>query len=399
MNLFVANGYTDVGFGEPADVIVVNTCTVTGVSDKKSRQLIRRAAGTYPNAVIIAAGCYAQAFPDLTAKLPGVDIVVGTGGRGGIVGLAEQYINEKIQINAVTDVSGRETYENLSVTGFKNRTRAFLKIGDGCDNRCAYCVVPRVRGPAVSRALYDIEREARFFAREGFKEIVVTGIEIASYGNDLNGPGLLDVVKTVASIDGIERIRFGSLPPGAFTDAFVRGLKQWPKVCDHFHISLQSGCDATLKRMNRGYTADDYKRAVSRVYGAFPDAGVAADVIAGFPGETDNEFEDSLKFCEGIPFIKLHAFPYSPRAGTPAASFNGQISEDAKKARVKQYIGLSETKALTFKKRFMGKTMPVLFEGRTKTPGAYEGYTTNYIKIKHKSETDISGQIIDVTIK
>jgi len=395
-SLFVHSGYEPVDFDDTADVYLINTCTVTHISDRKSRQLIRRAAAANPGAAVVVTGCLAQARPEEMLSIPGGGVVMGTCGQANIVHLTELYLTGRIPINAVRDVNKRQTYEELPVNGPRNRTRAFLKIEDGCGNDCAYCVIPRVRGPVVSRALADIKREAESIGRDGFKEVVITGIEIASYGL-ADGAGLIDVAEHIASVDGIERLRFGSLPPTVFTHAFLSRLARVPKVCDHFHIPLQSGCDRTLERMNRLYTADEYRAAVNRVYEYYPDAGVTTDVIAGFPGETDADFDASFSFCEQIPFLKMHVFPYSRRPGTAAASMDGQAPEAVRKERARRLIALSDRHGAAFCKRFAGRMLPVLFEGPPKAR-VYEGYTENYMRVTRKSAEDLAGRIIDVCL-
>ena len=397
--LFIDAGYEAVDFNESADVYLINTCALTNLSDRKSRQLIRRAVKKNPDAIIIAAGCYTQMNPETAADIPGVSLVVGTNDRQNIVSLAENCRVKNETVIAVTDVTEANDYENLSTTGLRNRTRAFLKIGDGCDNFCSYCIVPFARGRVRSRNPRDILTEAEFFAREGFKEIVVAGIEVASYGKDLSNIGLADVLELISSVGGIERIRLSSVPCDLFTENFIGKIKKLPKICAHFHLSLQSGCDETLKRMNRKYTASDYRDTVSRILETYPCAGLTTDIIAGFPGETDNDFDESYSFCAGIPFLKMHVFPYSPRAGTSAASFDGQVNEKVKRRRCERMIALSDELGAAFKTKYIGKTMPVLFEKKTlRSDDIYEGYTDNYIRVRRRSDEDLSGRIVEVTI-
>ena len=400
LKLFRDAGYVAADFEGRADVIIINTCAVTGLSERKSRQAIRRAVSLNPGALIIAAGCYPQIKPEEAAKIPGVSLVIGTAGRGNIVTLAENVKPGSAPAIAVTDLTGSRGYERLGVDGHRGRTRAYLKIEDGCENFCSYCVVPYARGAVRSRPPEDILHETERFAREGYKEIVVTGIEVASYGKDLPGASLTDVLCSISSVAGIERVRLSSAPPGLFTGSFVSEIKKMPKICPHFHVSLQSGCDETLKRMNRKYTSAGYRGAIDRILSAYPDAGITTDIITGFPGETEREFEKSYELVKSVPFSRLHVFPYSPRSGTPAADYKNQVSDEIKKTRAKRMAELGRILSESFARRFINESRPVLFESET-VPGAsvYEGYTDNYIRVRRKSKTRLTGEIVEIIIK
>ena len=318
--LFAERGYEIVGIDEPADIYIINTCTVTNFGDKKSRQLIRKVKRLNDGAVVAAIGCYAQTAPEEIKNIDGVNLIIGTKGRKDIVDLVESYIPEMGVLCTVGEISKEREFEHLSINKLADRTRAYLKIQDGCSQFCSYCIIPYARGPIRSRDPKDIMDEVHTLAENGFKEIILTGIHVASYGKDLKGTTLLDVIRQVQSTEGIERIRFSSVEPNLITREFAAHLSQMNKVCSHFHLSLQSGCDRTLKRMNRKYDTAAYAEAVGILREYFPDVALTTDIIAGFPGETDEDFEESIEFAERIGFSKIHAFPYSPKKGTPAAA-------------------------------------------------------------------------------
>lgn len=395
--LFAEKGYETVGIDDWADIYIINTCTVTNFGDKKSRQLIRKVKRQNPEAIVAAIGCYAQTAPDDIKKIDGVNLIIGTKGRSDIVELVESYSPDMGVLCTVGEIAKERVFERLSINKLTDRTRAYLKIQDGCSQFCSYCIIPYARGPIRSRDPEDIADEVKTLAANGFKEIILTGIHVASYGKDLKGTSLLDVIKQVQRTEGIERIRFSSVEPNLMTREFVSGLAAMDKVCGHFHLSLQSGCDRTLKRMNRKYTSQEYENAVNLVREYFPDAALTTDIIAGFPGETEEDFEESISFAKKIGFLKIHAFPYSPKRGTPAAVMENQIQNSVKNERTARLIELSDTMGSEFIGKFYGKIMPVLFE-REVCENFYEGYTSNYIRVIAESERDIQNKILNVKI-
>ncbi len=395
--LFAEKGYETVGIDDWADIYIINTCTVTNFGDKKSRQLIRKVKRQNPEAIVAAIGCYAQTAPDDIKKIDGVNLIIGTKGRSDIVELVESYSPDMGVLCTVGEIAKERVFERLSINKLTDRTRAYLKIQDGCSQFCSYCIIPYARGPIRSRDPEDIADEVKTLAANGFKEIILTGIHVASYGKDLKGTSLLDVIKQVQRTEGIERIRFSSVEPNLMTREFVSGLAAMDKVCGHFHLSLQSGCDRTLKRMNRKYTSQEYENAVNLVREYFPDAALTTDIIAGFPGETEEDFEESISFAKKIGFLKIHAFPYSPKRGTPAAVMENQIQNSVKNERTARLIELSDTMGSEFIGKFYGKIMPVLFE-REVCGNFYEGYTSNYIRVIAESERDIQNKILNVKI-
>ncbi len=395
--LFAQKGYEIVDIDEWADIYIINTCTVTNFGDKKSRQLIRKVKRQNPEAVVAAIGCYAQTAPDEIKNIEGVNLIIGTKGRKDIVDLVETYVPEMGVVSTVGQIAKEREFEHLTISKLADRTRAYLKIQDGCSQFCSYCIIPYARGPIRSRDPEDIMDEVKVLAENGFKEIILTGIHVASYGKDLKGVTLLDVIKRVQEQEGIERIRFSSVEPNIVTEEFASELSKLDKVCDHFHLSLQSGCDRTLKRMNRKYDAAGYERAVEILRKYFPNVAITTDIIAGFPDETDEDFEKSLEFAKKIGFSKIHAFPYSPKRGTPAAVMPNQILNAVKNERTSRLIEASDRMADEFIKSFEGRVMPVLYE-REIEHNIYEGYTTNYIRVLSESSENIKNKIIDTEI-
>ena len=395
--LFAQKGYEIVDIDEWADIYIINTCTVTNFGDKKSRQLIRKVKRQNPEAVVAAIGCYAQTAPDEIKNIEGVNLIIGTKGRKDIVDLVESYVPEMGVVSTVGQIAKEREFEHLTISKLADRTRAYLKIQDGCSQFCSYCIIPYARGPIRSRDPEDIMDEVKVLAENGFKEIILTGIHVASYGKDLKGVTLLDVIKRVQEQEGIERIRFSSVEPNIVTEEFASELSKLDKVCDHFHLSLQSGCDRTLKRMNRKYDAAGYERAVEILRKYFPNVAITTDIIAGFPDETDEDFEKSLEFAKKIGFAKIHSFPYSPKRGTPAAVMPNQILNAVKNERTSRLIEASDRMADEFIKSFEGKVMPVLYE-REIEHNIYEGYTTNYIRVLSESSENIKNKILDTEI-
>jgi len=400
IELFEKEGYKVVDFNDKADVYVINTCTVTGLSDSKSRQMIRRAKRNNEDAIIVAAGCYAQTAPEMVKQLPEVDIIIGTNNRSRIIEYIRNFEKENGQISLVDDIMRVREYEDLGVTTYKGQTRAFIKIQEGCSQFCSYCIIPYARGPVRSRQPEDVIREVETVAKNGFKEIVLTGIHLASYGKDFDNYGLLEMICDLHKIDGIERIRLGSLEPTFITLDFLNRVKDLEKVCPHYHISLQSGCDATLKRMNRKYTTSQYKSVVELLREKIADVAVTTDVMVGFPGETDEEFEATCEFLKDLSLSRMHVFKYSPRKGTPAYKFPNQVEGEVKEERSKKLIKLSRDNEYKFIKSFSGREMGVLFEQEAESdPGFIEGLTSNYIKVRCKGSKTLLGKILKVRIK
>lgn len=392
-------GYEQVDFEENADVYVINTCTVTGLSSRKSRQAIRRARQLNKNAVVAAVGCYPQTAKEEVEKLPEVDIVAGTADRLKVPEYVEAFLNGGMQagkgkISAVENIMKKRDFEDLRIERYKDRTRAFLKVQEGCSQFCSYCIIPYARGPIRSRPPEEVLKEVRKLVAAGFREAVLTGIHIASYGKDLGQIRLLDLITLIHSVEGIDRIRIGSVEPTLITPEFVCAAARMEKLCPHYHISLQSGCDQTLARMNRRYTTSQYRRAVELLREHIADVAITTDVMVGFPGETDEEFDKTYAFLEDIQFAKMHVFKFSPRKGTPAASYQQQVDGTVKEARSERVIELSDRCARMYHSRFIGRVMPVLYEQEVKDKkGVYEGLTSNYIRVLSEGNNSIMGNI------
>lgn len=397
LKLFSDAGYEIKNFDEVCDVYVINTCTVTGMGDRKSRQMIHRAKKLNPKAVIVAAGCYSQVAPDEIKKIDGVSLIIGTSERAKIVGHVEEYLKEREKNVFVSDIMKQREYEDLWVSSYSSKTRAFVKIEDGCTEFCTYCIIPYARGPVRSRPLASIEKEVKQLAQNGFKEIVLTGIHIASYGKDTKKESLLDVIRLVSSVDGIERVRLGSVEPRILTENFIKEIAGIKKVCNHFHISLQSGCTETLKRMNRKYTAEEYENSVNILRKYFDNPAIATDIMVGFPGETEEEFNKSLNFAKKTHFADAHVFAYSNRKGTKADTFPNQVDKKVKEERSKILTSCIKKMHSEYLKKLIGETTEVLFEKRQQN-GAFEGHMTNYTKVHVNTGEDISNKILKVKI-
>lgn len=395
--LFAEKGYEVVSVEDVADIYVINTCTVTNFGDKKSRQLIRKVKRQNPQAVVAVVGCYAQTAPEEMKAVEGVNLVIGTKDKGKIVELVEQYRPEEGICSYVTDIMHERVFEPLEIKKLANRTRAYLKIQDGCSQFCSYCIIPYARGPIRSRDPQDVLAEVRRLAENGFQEVVLAGIHVASYGKDLKTTSLLDIIRQVHEVEGIQRIRFSSIEPNVVTEEFAAAMAELPKVCDHFHLSLQSGCDKTLKEMNRKYDTAKYRQAVALLKKYLPDVAVTTDIIVGFPGETEEDFRQSAAFAREMGFSKIHVFPYSPKRGTPAAERKDQLQNSVKQERSHALIAVGEELAEGFLRAHMGKVMPVLFE-RAVEEGVYEGHTTNYMKVHANSVKDLSNTIVPVRL-
>ncbi|AIS52174.1 threonylcarbamoyladenosine tRNA methylthiotransferase MtaB [Thermoanaerobacter kivui] len=399
--LFKKAGYEVVDFDEKADVYVINTCTVTSRSDMKSRQEIRKARKKNSDAVVVAVGCYVQVSPDEVFSLPEVDIAIGTKNKDKIVELVEEFIEKKEKINIVNDIMKQRKYEEFEASAYTERTRAFIKIQDGCNQYCTYCIIPYARGPVRSRKPESIIEEAKRFADLGYKEIVLTGIHIASYGKDLKNVGLLDVIKMIHEIEGIKRIRLSSIEPTFLTEEFISEISKLEKMCRHYHVSLQSGCDETLKRMGRKYTTEEYKKVIERLRQYIEDVAITTDVMVGFPGETEEEFDKTYNFLKDICFSKLHVFKYSRRKGTKAYNFPNQVPNSVKEERSKKLIELSNECEHQFMSKFIGKTLDVLFEQAVKDKEDYvEGLTDNYLRVAVNGDVNLlRNEILPVKIK
>ena len=399
LELFKDHGYDIVEYEDYADVYIINTCTVTHMGDRKSRQMIRRALKSNSDAVIAVVGCYAQTAPLEIAGISGVGVIVGTKDRLKIVDLVEEYAQKRIQINAVQKLDRNEGFEELNIADQNEQTRAYLKIQEGCNQYCSYCIIPFARGPIRSREPNNVVEEVKKLVKNGYKEVILTGIHVASYGEDLEEEiDLYEIINKVHDVDGVERIRISSIEPRIFTDQFVNNLKNLPKLCPHFHISLQSGCNATLKRMNRKYTAHEYKAVCERVRKELPDVAITTDVMVGFPGETEEEFLETYRFLEDIAFAQTHVFKYSQRKGTPAARWEDQVEPSIKEARSKKLLALAEEKEIAFIDRFIGQSMEVLIEEESDT-SLYEGYTNNYIRVIVSGEKNLKNKIVSVKLK
>lgn len=390
--LFAEKGYEIVGIEEKADVYVINTCTVTNFGDKKSRQLIRKVKRQNENAVVAVVGCYAQTAPQELMKVEGVNLVIGTKDRAQIVEMVENYDVSRGVENHVTDIMKERVFEPLSIQKLANRTRAYLKIQDGCSQYCSYCIIPYARGLIRSREPQEVLAEVKRLADNGFKEVVLTGIHVASYGKDRRDTSLLEILRQVHEVEGIERIRFSSIEPNVVTEEFAQTMAELPKVCDHFHLSLQSGCDRTLKEMNRKYDTEKYRQAAAMLRKYMPHVALTTDIIVGFPGETEEDFKESYAFAKEIGFAKIHVFPYSPKKGTPAAERKDQLPNVVKSERSHTLIELSDNMAQDFLQPYIGQEVEVLFE-RAVSEGVYEGHTTNYIKVQATADSDLTNQI------
>ncbi len=398
---FEKEGYQVVDFQEESDVYVINTCTVTRLGDRKSRQMIRKAHRTNPNALIVAAGCYAQQDAEEVLSIPGVRLALGAKNRNRIVEYVDMVKATGSSINAVEDIMKVHEFEDTPITTFSGKTRGVLKIQEGCNQFCSYCIIPYARGPIRSRQPLSVLEEVKRLADSGYKEIVLTGIHIASYGKDLKTTSLLELLQDIHTVDGIQRIRLGSLEPNLLGKEFVSVVKDMKKVCRHYHISLQSGCDSTLKRMNRRYTTAQYREIVEGLRSEIPNAAVTTDIMVGFPGETDEEFVLTLRFVEDTAFSRIHVFPYSPRKGTPAASYENQMSSEIKEKRSRELIALGSRLEQRFMEGFVGKQVDVLFEEEhPKWEGFYEGYTNEYIRAAVKGEgKQLEGKLLPVLVE
>ena len=398
LEMFKKEGYTQVDSEDFADVYVINTCTVTHMSDRKSRQYIRRMKKKNPDAIIAVVGCYSQVSPEEILSIDEVNLVMGTNDRKKIVEEVKK-IDASRKVSTVDDIMKVKAFEEIEINKTNGKTRAFLKIQDGCDRYCSYCIIPYARGRVRSRDLESIVKEVENLASNGYKEVVLTGIHVASYGKDIKDSDikLLDVIKQINDIEGIERIRLSSVEPILFTDEFVEAVSTMDKVCPHYHLSLQSGCDETLKRMKRRYTTEEYKAIVDRLRAAIPNVSITTDVIVGFPGETNEEFDKTYEFLKDIELTHMHIFKYSPRKGTPAATMENQVDPSTKHERSEKLLQLNEENFKKFGQKMLDKEFNVLFEQKV-GDNKFEGLTENYVKVIVESDKDLSEQILKVKI-
>ena len=410
-------GYEIVPFREGADIYIINTCTVTNIADRKSRQMLHRARKMNPDAVVVAAGCYVQAQNTRENTDPCIDIVLGNNHKKDLIKVLEEYEAEKAaqkesadaaeksdvrkNIQDIEEIGQTKEYEKLHLTKPGEHTRAYIKVQDGCNQFCTYCIIPYVRGRVRSRTVEDVLDEVRTLAGNGYQEVVLTGIHLSSYGIDFDGNRhLLSLIQAVHQVEGIRRIRLGSLEPGIITDEFARALSELPKMCPHFHLSLQSGCDDTLKRMNRRYTSEEYyeKCCILRRY--FDNPALTTDVIVGFPGETEEEFQKSRDFVDKVNFYETHIFKYSRREGTRAAAMENQVSEQEKARRSAVLIELGEKKRKAYEQSFLGKEVEVLVEEEAVIEGRpmQTGHTKEYIRIAFEGDKSLKNTIVKVRV-
>lgn len=390
-------GYEIVPFTQKADVYVINTCSVTNMADRKSRQMLHKAKKNNPDSIVVATGCYVQTSEKEVLNDLSVDIVIGNDRKHDLVRLLEEYSLDSVN-DTVDDINdGKHDFEELFIDQTKEHTRAFIKVQDGCNQFCSYCIIPYARGRVRSRRFENVIAEVERLAANGFKEVVLTGIHLSSYGVDFEeATGLLELIQAVNAVKGIERIRLGSLEPKIVTEHFASELSKLDKICPHFHLSLQSGCDATLKRMNRKYTTKEYERGCELLRKYFVHPAITTDVIVGFPGETEEEFEQTKAYLEHIHFYEMHIFKYSKRKGTRAAVMTDQIDEQIKAARSEKLIALGHDMSKEFRKFYIGKNEEVLFEEKAVIGDKeyFVGYTKEYVKVAKETDENLENQIV-----
>ena len=396
---FKESEYEVVDFSEKADVYIVNTCTVTSIADKKSRQFLRQAKHNNPDGLIVAVGCYVQASPEEVQKVQEIDLCVGTNEKSNIVQIVENYIAAKQSENSLVtdDVFQNPEYSEFGSVTYTENTRAVIKVQDGCDRFCSYCLIPYARGRVRSRKPENVIQEVKELAAKGYKEVVITGIHVASYGKDFkNGYSLIDLLEEINPIPGIERVRLGSIEPLLISEEFIQRFSKLDKMCHHFHLSLQSGCDETLQRMNRRYTTSEFREIVHRIRNYFEDSILTTDIIVGFPGETEEEFQKTYKFLKEMKFYKMHIFKYSVRRGTKAENMPNQVTSEIKEKRSKLLLEMSDENEKEYLDSYLGKEIKVLFE--EEVDGFYKGHTANYIMAKVKSEEKLINQIMTIIV-
>lgn len=394
---FIKANYEIVDFEELSDIYVINTCTVTNMSDRKSRQIIRRVKQINPNSILVVTGCYAQVASKELEKIEEIDLIVGNTEKKDIVNIVENYKKDISSKYEISDINNQKEFVDFGTTTYTEKTRAVIKVQDGCNNFCSYCIIPYAKGRVRSRKLESVIDEIKSIAQKGIQEVVITGIHVASYGLDFKDENirLIDLLEEINKVEGIKRIRLGSLEPNIITDEFVQRLKNVDKICDHFHLSLQSGCTETLKRMNRKYTTEDFEKVVERLRIAFPNVALTTDIIVGFPDETDEEFNTTYKYLKKIKFYKMHVFKYSQRKGTRAAVMPNQIDGNIKEERSHKLIELSNRNEEEFLDRYIGKEVYVLLE---QEEGEYiKGHTSNYLVVKAKGK-ELENKMLRVKI-
>ena len=424
---FIKKGYEIVkDKEEKADIYIINTCSVTNIAERKSRQMMRQAKELNPKAIIVACGCYAQVAKNDIAKIEEVDLIIGSKEKNKIVEIIEQYLKEKNKEILISDIMNENEYQDFESTTMTELNRAVVKIQDGCDRFCAYCIIPYARGHIRSRNPAKIIEEIQNIAKQGIKEVVLTGIHLASYGKDFTdeklkeyrkqynyseeykkytpnddlasgGFRLIELLEQINKIDGIERIRLGSIEPKLITEEFVSRLSKLEKICHHFHLSLQSGCNETLKRMNRRYTTEDFRAICKILRAAYKDVIFTTDIIVGFPGETEEEFNQTYEFLKEIKIYKMHIFKYSPKRGTAATKFKNQIDSKIKDERSKILLELSDKNEIEYNETYINKTVTVLFEEAEK--GYFKGHTGNYLAVKVKTDKDLTDKLLKVKIE
>jgi len=388
MQKFIDVNYEIVDFDSFADIYIINTCTVTNMADKKSRQMLRRVKEINKNSCTVAVGCYAQVAKDVLEKIEEIDLILGNNEKANIVKYVEDYMKTNKKQYETSSVMQQKEYVDFGSITYTEKTRAVIKVQDGCDRFCSYCIIPYARGRVRSRLPESVIEEVKEISMKGIKEVVITGIHVASYGRDLKRDyKLIDLLEDINKIEGIKRIRLGSLEPTLITEEFVERLMKIEKMCDHFHLSLQSGCDETLKRMNRKYSIEEFKNVCKLLRNAYPDVSLTTDIIVGFPGETEEEFNKTYNFLKEINFYKMHIFKYSPRKGTKAAVMEQQVDGNIKELRSQKLIELSNENERKYNRSYIGKEVEVLFE--EKDGDFFKGHTTNYIMVKVKNNDDI----------
>lgn len=389
---FLQKGYEIVEATKQADIYVVNTCTVTNMSDRKSRQMLRRVKEQNQEAIVVACGCYVQVAKEEIETIQEIDLAIGNKEKKEIVEIIEKYQQDKEKITKIEAVEEQKEYIELGETTYTEKTRAVIKVQDGCDRFCSYCIIPYARGRVRSRNPENIVEEIKKIAQKGIKEVVITGIHIASYGKDFKeNYQLIDLLEEINKIEGIKRIGLGSIEPLLITEEFVKRIKKLEKICHHFHLSLQSGCDQTLKRMNRRYTTKEFQEIVERLRNAYQDVVLTTDIIVGFPQESEEEFETTYQFLEKIKFYKMHLFKYSPRKGTKAAQMKGQVDGKLKEERSQKLIQLSDKNQKEYHDTYLGKEVEILWEEEKK--GYYQGHTKNYLLAFIKSDEKLENKI------
>ncbi|MBQ5885166.1 MAG: tRNA (N(6)-L-threonylcarbamoyladenosine(37)-C(2))-methylthiotransferase MtaB [Clostridia bacterium] len=393
--MLIAAGYTPTLSDAEPDIFIINSCTVTAESDRKTRQTVRKYRRELPNSVIVLTGCMPQAFPDDATEIDAADIVLGNHSNNRLCEAIGEFLETNKRVILIDEHKKGDLFDTPPIDKIEERTRAYLKIQDGCNRFCSYCIIPTARGRERSKPLEDIKSEVSSIAEMGHKEIVLVGINLSAYGNDI-GATLCDAVDVVCTVDGIERVRLGSLEPDIFTDEMMTRLKNQPKFCPQFHFSLQSGCDETLKRMNRHYDTDFYRNLIERVRNNFDNAAITTDIMVGFAGETEDEFKQSLGFAREIGFSRAHIFAYSRRTGTVAARAKNQVTNAEKRTRSQKMIAVTKESETAFLQSQVGKVCSVLFE--TKRGNLNEGYTKNYTYVKVDTPDDLCGEIRDVRI-